>query len=956
MAPKAKGKPASPATLVSCPSDGSPPDCTPLVQALQNNATEQASAVLSSLQQLPVTDSTASSLIASNITSVLIDALRHAEETCDWGSTSRELLFCSTSVLVRWRGSLLNSLASANSLEVCFKCIAEWGVVADEPATLPSPVSAASSPTKGKKSAPAPEQPKALGPPSPALAAAITWLAAAVRSSHDAAAWAASKMAGWYTALLRHPEPAVLHASCQLLAEFQRVEILRSALVQDGVAIYLWRLVESPPAESPTIAVPALHLLTVFVSAPRSTACLDLYDEHAIPRLVNMLTQPCGGLTRAEDGGAYQNGVDAGQPPAPLTAADVDAQCATATLLAELVRVCDLCCEQAMQCGLGYALLSLIPAPDTLPALQTELASLPPPALTPLPPRPSCCDPEGDDGDAAASDTGADAAARHMLSMPSGASDTASLAAASSLTSTASRRSSRRGSRRSFRTAASDVPQDGAADAASAAGAVAGAAAGAYIPRGFPEDPGQRPLPPGTIRAPAEAWHALQRLPQQPTRVPEVLAACVQMLRAMLAHRNAAAWAEAELWPQKTGAEWAALLCCLCFPELSNPPEPEAPEAPAVPEPPTKGGKGGKGKPAPDADASPPPLSLPRLLPPFSCAVRTAALRALEEVASDAEVMNMLRSGCLMHALHACMLPTDRLAEGVVAAAAPLLSRAVCIMVDYDRQREAYSAAVAEALKWQETILGRVESRGTTPPQDPSTVPPGSPVGSQHDLSSPFSRGSKSRRSTRSRSTAKGAAGCCPIILPAIDEPIPPPSHALELVAAACQAAEGLPVTVPRVAPVATMASGGSASQQAAGDMDVSRAALQVAEAAVDGGDGMLSQAGQRVCEGAGKLGGRRAFGPVARFEVARAAMAVPLKDYRPPPRPPLDEPPPTPPPEPLPINGYVWSAVGKTAMVVDGLDLSPDKLRELEERAALRAAAEHGPGDGVAAADGGTA
>ena len=79
---------------------------------------------------------------------------------------------------------------------------------------------------------------------------------------------------------------------------------------------------------------------------------------------------------------------------------------------------------------------------------------------------------------------------------------------------------------------------------------------------------------------------------------------------------------------------------------------------------------------------------------------------------------------------------------------------------------------------------------------------------------------------------------------------------------------------------------------------------------------------------------------PAARFEVAAAALALPAAAFTPPPRAPLDAPPPTPPPEPLPTDGYLWSALGKTAYLVDGLELSPTKLADLEALAKERAAA----------------
>ena len=77
---------------------------------------------------------------------------------------------------------------------------------------------------------------------------------------------------------------------------------------------------------------------------------------------------------------------------------------------------------------------------------------------------------------------------------------------------------------------------------------------------------------------------------------------------------------------------------------------------------------------------------------------------------------------------------------------------------------------------------------------------------------------------------------------------------------------------------------------------------------------------------------------PAAQAAVAAAVMTEPAAAYVPAPRPPLAEPPATPPPEPLPLNGYLWSALGKTAFVSDGLDLSPDKLKELERAAAAQA------------------
>lgn len=218
-----------------------------------------------------------------------------------------------------------------------------------------------------------------------------------------------------------------------------------------------------------------------------------------------------------------------------------------------------------------------------------------------------------------------------------------------------------------------------------------------------------------------------------------------------------------------------------------------------------------------------------------------------------------------------------------------------------------------------------------------------------------FSRGGKPRRGGRSRSTAAksaGAAGCCPVTIPYIPEPIPAPSHALELVAAVCQAVEGLAVTVRPVTRAPTVAHRGNAEEVGMADAE-GVGGMAFHNMAASGDAGAAERKVEIASGGAGKLQGRGKFGPVARFEVARAAMAIPLEEYRPPPRPPLEAPPATPPPEPLPINGYVWSAIGKTAMVVDGLDLSPNKLRELEELAAKRGASGGAEVEGTVTATG---
>lgn len=49
--------------------------------------------------------------------------------------------------------------------------------------------------------------------------------------------------------------------------------------------------------------------------------------------------------------------------------------------------------------------------------------------------------------------------------------------------------------------------------------------------------------------------------------------------------------------------------------------------------------------------------------------------------------------------------------------------------MDYAKQRAEYCAAVAEAFKWQEAILGPAEGRGASP-TDAAATPPGSPLAS----------------------------------------------------------------------------------------------------------------------------------------------------------------------------------------------------------------------------------
>jgi hypothetical protein len=64
---------------------------------------------------------------------------------------------------------------------------------------------------------------------------------------------------------------------------------------------------------------------------------------------------------------------------------------------------------------------------------------------------------------------------------------------------------------------------------------------------------------------------------------------------------------------------------------------------------------------------------------------------------------------------------------------------------------------------------------------------------------------------------------------------------------------------------------------------------------------------------------------PAARFALGAALMVRPAQAYVPPPRPPLASPPPPPPRPELPLNGFIWAATGRTAILTDGFDLSVD-------------------------------
>jgi hypothetical protein len=210
-------------------------------------------------------------------------------------------------------------------------------------------------------------------------------------------------------------------------------------------------------------------------------------------------------------------------------------------------------------------------------------------------------------------------------------------------------------------------------------------------------------------------------------------------------------------------------------------------------------------------------------------------------------------------------------------------------------EREAYLKAIKEATHWRDSSAsGPSRASRTATPEGPSSGQPptlGS-AGPPSDLSpaSPTSRpASRSRCSSRSKSDKKVTiCGVCPVEIPVISEPLPDPGDALPLL----QSLAALYCSPDKRHKL-------KESSTAAPHNPPTKAEL---------------------------------------FSVSSAAMIFPLAKYMPAPRPPLDAPHPPAPPNPLPVNGYLWNAWGRTAMLKDGFDLDPLKLPDLEATAAERA------------------
>jgi hypothetical protein len=205
----------------------------------------------------------------------------------------------------------------------------------------------------------------------------------------------------------------------------------------------------------------------------------------------------------------------------------------------------------------------------------------------------------------------------------------------------------------------------------------------------------------------------------------------------------------------------------------------------------------------------------------------------------------------------------------------------VCPQVAYARERAAYEKALADITAWQ-------DARRIATPPSPSGAPAAGPFDASpgHDgAAAPHSLtagGAKTRRTMR-KTTA---------------------SHRVET-----DSDETCPISLPHLsAPIP--------APEAAAHLLHALAAKAEARPWVDA---------------------------AARFEAAAATLALPAAALTPPPRPALATPPATPPPEPLPLNGYLWSALGKTAFVADGFEMSKAKLAELEALAAQRGASARG-------------
>jgi hypothetical protein len=105
-----------------------------------------------------------------------------------------------------------------------------------------------------------------------------------------------------------------------------------------------------------------LNLLTGLTSARDSTACMDLFDESAVPRLVLMLAQPGIALTRKPAGepAGYVNSVPQGEAPPMPNLEEMVVQEAAAALLAAACKKHPQNLEQVCNCILIASITVLL--------------------------------------------------------------------------------------------------------------------------------------------------------------------------------------------------------------------------------------------------------------------------------------------------------------------------------------------------------------------------------------------------------------------------------------------------------------------------------------------------------------------------------------------------------------------------------------------------------------------
>lgn len=94
--------------------------------------------------------------------------------------------------------------------------------------------------------------------------------------------------------------------------------------------------------------VTLLELLTRLTDADNSTACMDMHDESAVPRLVIMLAQPTGGLSRnpEQEVNGYVNSIPDGESAPVPNVEETAVQEAAGALLVAVCKRNPQCLEQ----------------------------------------------------------------------------------------------------------------------------------------------------------------------------------------------------------------------------------------------------------------------------------------------------------------------------------------------------------------------------------------------------------------------------------------------------------------------------------------------------------------------------------------------------------------------------------------------------------------------------------